>query len=52
MDGGGLWWVVTWFSLTRYYNKEAVSRTLCNLCASASRVTASGAGTALYKFAI
>ena len=40
------------FSIVLLYNKEAVSRTLCSLSASAPRVTATGADTALYNFEI
>ena len=40
------------FSIILLYNKEAVSRTLCSLSASASRVAATGADTALYNFEI
>ena len=38
-------------SIILLYNKEAVSHTLCSLSASASRVAATGADTALYSFA-
>ena len=38
------------FSTILLYNKEAVSRTLCSLFVSASRVAARGADTALYNF--
>ena len=38
--------------ITLLYNKEALSRTLCSLFASASHVTAIGAETALHKFLI
>ena len=34
------------------YHKEAVSRTLCSLSASASRVAVTGADTASYNFEI
>ena len=39
-------------SIILLYNKEVASRTLCGLSASASRVAAAGADTALCKFAI
>ena len=39
-------------SIILLYNEEAVSRTLCSLSASVSRVAAIGAERALYKFAI
>ena len=38
------------FSIILLYNKEVVSPTLCSLSASASRVAATGADTALYHF--
>ena len=40
------------FSTILLYNKEEVSRTLYSLSASASRVAATGADTALYNFEI
>ena len=40
------------FSIILLYNKKAVSRTLCSLSASASRVAATGADTVLYNFEI
>ena len=40
------------FSTILLYNKEAVSRTLFSLSASASRVAVTGAYTALYNFEI
>ena len=39
-------------SIILFYNKEAISRTLCSLSASASRVTSTGTDTALYNFEI
>ena len=40
------------FSIILLYNKEAVSRTLCSISASASRVAATGADTAVHNFEI
>ena len=40
----------TIFSIILLYNTEAVSHMLCSLAASASRVDATGADTALYNF--
>ena len=40
------------FSIILLYNKEVISRTLCSLSASASRVAVTGADTALYNFEI
>ena len=40
------------FSIILLYNKEVVSRMLCSLSASAFRVAATGADTALYNFEI
>ena len=40
------------FSIILLYNQEVVSRSLCSLSASASRVAVTGADTALYNFEI
>ena len=40
------------FSIILLYNKEAVSRTLCSLSASVSRVAATGADKAFHNFEI